>query len=68
MMSGMSCSIRSTEADSSFCDRYDQRPECLRLTLRQPGRRLVETQHLGIERKQAREFDDAAGPRRQIGM
>jgi hypothetical protein len=44
----------------------DERPEGLRLALRESRGRFVEAQHFGLKREQARELDDSASSSRQV--
>ena len=67
MISGMSCSITSTDALELAADVDDDGPERLGLALREAGGGLVEAEHPRVEREQAGELDDAARAGRQIG-
>src|SRR4051812_8012881 len=49
-----------------LADAQEQRPERLRLALRDPRRRLVEEQHRRAVGQHAGEIDDPAAPRREL--
>ena len=58
--SGMSCSITSMEAPSSSPHLEQERPERLGLPLGDAGGGLVEAEHPGVRREEARQLDDPA--------
>ena len=66
MTSGMSCSMITIVSDSSVRSLTKQLPERLRLSLCDPGGRLVEQQDLRLQRDQARDLGDPSGSGRQL--